>query len=88
MILLLILIVLTFDNKVLGQRTQYDIDREESLRRQRPSVSNIFAHSVSSELIFFLLMVTPKRFGKTILNFVAATNRGKERYRTISIQSW
>ena len=47
-ILLWILIVLTFDIKVLGQRTQYDIDREESLRRQRPSVSNIFAHSVSN----------------------------------------
>ena len=45
-ILLWILVVFTFDNKVLGQRTQYDIDREESLRRQRPSVSNIFVHFV------------------------------------------
>ena len=41
MILLWTLIITTFDNRVLGQRTQYDIDREESLRRQRPSVSNI-----------------------------------------------
>ena len=45
-ILLWILVVFTFDNKVLGQRTQYDIDREESLRRQRPSVSNIFVYFV------------------------------------------
>ena len=45
-ILLCILVVFTFDNKVLGQRTQYDIDREESLRRQRPSVSNIFVYFV------------------------------------------
>merc|ERR1712141_163543 len=36
-ILLWTLIITTFDNRVLGQRTQYDIDREESLRRQRPS---------------------------------------------------
>ena len=33
-------------------------------------------------------MVIQKRFGKTILNFVTATNRGKERYWTVSIQSW
>ena len=47
-ILLWTFIISTFDNNVLGQRTQYDIDREESLRRQRPSVGYIIVHFVAN----------------------------------------
>ena len=32
-------IVITSESLVYGQRTQYDVDREETARNQRPSVS-------------------------------------------------
>ena len=56
-ILLWTLIISTFDNNVLGQRTQYDIDREESLRRQRPSVSNILVFETELYVILMFIKI-------------------------------
>ena len=35
----MMMVVILFNTSVNGQRTPYDIDREESLRGRRPSVS-------------------------------------------------
>ena len=35
----MMMVVILFNTSVNGQRTQYDIDREEPLRSRRPSVS-------------------------------------------------
>ena len=50
---LLAMIILVFGGgNAHGQRTQYDIDREESLRNRQPQVSNF------NTLIFFLAHTT------------------------------